>query len=435
MRYSARKAPNGCRSASRSHCRNSRLPLIFSPFFFQPPPAKAPAADRLELEELSGAFFPSLLAFPSSSARFGVVLVSCRFPPQRSLGIGVLPPETPRKLWRPPLSWSYCKRSILRFFLFFLLGFLLAISPFSDPGFDSYQFSTIRPAKQHPLLFRSEISSARRELGTIFSPPSAQSGAAIPATGSKLLIIVTPTYNRALQYYYLHRLGQTLRLVPPPLVWIVVEMESASDETAEVLRKTGVMYRHLVCKRSFKDVKDRGVYQRNTALEHIENHHLDGIVYFADDDNIYSFQLFSQLREIRRFGIWPVAMLAQSKNSAILEGPVCNGSRVIGWHTNEKSKRLRRFHVDMSGFAFDSTIIWDPKRWYLGASNSARQLDTVREGFQETTFIEQLVEDETQMEGLPHFCSKIMNWHLHLEAKHLVYPKQWQVSSNLNADQ
>lgn len=83
-----------------------------------------------------------------------------------------------------------------------------------------------------------------------------------------------------------------------------------------------------------------------------------------------------------RFGTWPVAMVAQSKNKATLEGPVCNGSQVIGWHTNEKSKRLRRFHVDMSGFAFNSTILWDPKRWGKRSSALIRQMDTVKEGFQ-----------------------------------------------------
>lgn len=83
-----------------------------------------------------------------------------------------------------------------------------------------------------------------------------------------------------------------------------------------------------------------------------------------------------------RFGTWPVAMLAQSKSKAILEGPVCNGSQVIGWHTNEKSKQLRRFHVDMSGFAFNSTILWDPKKWHRPTSDPIRQLDNVKEGFQ-----------------------------------------------------
>ena len=75
-------------------------------------------------------------------------------------------------------------------------------------------------------------------------------------------------------------------------------------------------------------------------------------------------------------------MLSQSKSKVVLEGPVCNGSQVIGWHTNEKSKRLRRFHVDMSGFAFNSTILWDPKKWNRPTTDKIRQLDTVKEGFQ-----------------------------------------------------
>lgn len=83
-----------------------------------------------------------------------------------------------------------------------------------------------------------------------------------------------------------------------------------------------------------------------------------------------------------QFGTWPVAMLEQSKNKVSLEGPVCNGSQVIGWHTNMKSKRLRRFHVDISGFAFNSTVLWDPKRRRRHTSVPIRQLDTVKEGFQ-----------------------------------------------------
>lgn len=247
----------------------------------------------------------------------------------------------------------------------------------------------------------------------------------------KQLIVITPTYNRAMQAYFLNRLAQVLRLVQPPLLWMVVEENAASYETAELLRKTGVMYRHLVSQKNSSSVKDRGVHQRNLALEHIERHRLDGIVYFADDDNIYTMDLFDSLREISRFGTWPVAMLAQSKNKAIIEGPVCNGSQVIGWHTNEKSKRLRRFHIDMSGFAFNSTILWDPKRWQRPFSNSIRQLDTVKEGFQETTFIEQVVEDESQMEGTPPSCSRILNWHLHLDSHNLPHPRGWLLPRNL----
>ncbi|CAD5170862.1 unnamed protein product [Musa acuminata subsp. malaccensis] len=345
-------------------------------------------------------------------------------------------------------SW---KRYLSRLLLFFLLGFVFGLYPFAE--LDDF---VLRP---HHFSFDSSPSISRngslprRDLAAVLRPGDAEIEIVRSDDGhrysndeplpnvlpdpspprNKLLIVVTPTYNRASQSYYLSRLGQTLRLVPPPLLWIVVEMNAASMETAEILMGTGVVYRHLVCKKNSTNIKDRGVHQRNTALEHIERHRLDGIVYFADDDNIYSLELFEELREIRRFGVWPVAMLSQSKNKAILEGPVCNGSQVIGWHTNEKSKRLRRFHVDMSGFAFNSTILWDYKRWHRPNSDAIRQLDTVKEGFQETTFIEQIVEDESQMEGLPNDCSRIMNWHLHLEGGDLVYPEGWQLSGNLDA--
>lgn len=52
---------------------------------------------------------------------------------------------------------------------------------------------------------------------------------------------------------------------------------------------------------------------------------------------------------------------------------------------------------------------------------------------QETTFIEQVVQDEYQMEGNPSGCSRIMNWHLHLDARELVYPKAWLLQNNLDA--
>ncbi|RVW17261.1 putative beta-1,4-xylosyltransferase IRX9H [Vitis vinifera] len=134
----------------------------------------------------------------------------------------------------------------------------------------------------------------------------------------------------------------------------------------------------------------------------------------------------------RRFGTWMVAKLMESKSKTLLEGPVCNGSQVIGWHTNEMTRRFRRFHTEMSGFAFNSTILWDPKRWHRPTLEPIRQLDTVKEGFQVSTFIERLVEDESQMEGLPEGCSTIMVWHLHLESSHSFYPREWLMKDNLD---
>lgn len=50
---------------------------------------------------------------------------------------------------------------------------------------------------------------------------------------------------------------------------------------------------------------------------------------------------------------------------------------------------------------------------------------------QVSTFIEQIIEEETQMEGLPNDCSRIMVWHLPLEASLSVYPHQWLMKKSL----
>ncbi|MBA0856152.1 hypothetical protein Goshw_024059 [Gossypium schwendimanii] len=328
-----------------------------------------------------------------------------------------------RKGWR---------RSFCRCLFFFVIGFVFGIAPFgySDTDVRAKDFTLPELKPPHAnLRFDDQIfTSVSLSVNTKLLEPKESTDIIEPL---KQLIVVTPTYNRGFQAYFLNRLGQVLRLVKPPLVWIVVEEKAASHETAEILRKTGVMYRHVLCAFNSSSVKDPRVHQRNAALEHIERHKLDGIVFFADDDNVYTLELFESLRTISRFGTWPVAMLARSKNKAILEGPVCNASQVIGWHTNDKSKRLRRFYADMSGFAFNSSILWDSKRWARPFSNPIRQLDTVKEGFQESTFIEQVVEDESQMEGIPHGCSRIMNWHLHLDTDNLFYPKGWLLEKNL----
>lgn len=362
------------------------------------------------------------------------------------------------------------KRALLHFLLCFFLGILFGFIPYSTLNFSpsiAYDKPKTRQefafeVKNIPTNARLDVSqvgnrgrlietitidgSENREESSELEEMDSEMNSAgtdpIPLVSTvrsldfvtrKLLIIVTPTYNQAFQAMYLNRLAQTLRLVQPPLLWIVVEMPAQSKETADVLRKTGVMYRHLVCDNNATDVKDRSAHQRNVALAHIEQHRLDGIVYFVDDNNVYTLELFEQLREIKRFGTWPIGMFTHNKNKIVVEGPVCNSTRVIGWQTNEMSKKLCRFHVNNSGFAFNSTILWDPQKWRRPTSELIRQLDTDKDGLQDTKFIEQLVADESQMEGLANGCSKIMVWNLHLEASMITYPSRWIVENNLEA--
>lgn len=362
------------------------------------------------------------------------------------------------------------KRALLHFLLCFFLGILFGFIPYSTLNF-SPSIAYDKPKTRQEFAFEvkniptnarldfsqvgnrgrlietikidgSENREESSELEKMESETNSAGTDPIPLVSTvrsldfitrKLLIIVTPTYNQAFQAMYLNRLAQTLRLVQPPLLWIVVEMPAQSKETADVLRKTGVMYRHLVCDKNATDVKDRSAPQRNVALAHIEQHRLDGIVYFVDDNNVYTLELFEQLREIKRFGTWPIGMFTHNKNKIVVEGPVCNSTRVIGWQTNEMSKKLCRFHVNNSGFAFNSTILWDPQKWRRPTSELIRQLDTDKDGLQDTKFVEQLVADESQMEGLANGCSKIMVWNLHLEASMITYPSRWIVENNLEA--
>lgn len=211
------------------------------------------------------------------------------------------------------------RRALYRCLLCFFVGFLLGMFPFGHVVVDDVRPSDmsfeIKPPHANAQLLPEnrvgvgggggEVVEGGGDSGFVIDPVSlsAENHRSVAErfdfVPRKQLIVVTPTYNRASQAYFLNRLGQVLRLVPPPVLWVVVEMNAASMETAEVLRKTGVMYRHLVCAKNSTDLKDRGVHQRNTALDHIERHRLDGIVYFADDDNVYSLELFETLRDIR----------------------------------------------------------------------------------------------------------------------------------------
>ncbi|XP_071721927.1 probable beta-1,4-xylosyltransferase IRX9H [Rutidosis leptorrhynchoides] len=393
--------------------------------------------DNISDPPSGGGLLSSLFGNVDSQA-FVLSVFSTRSSRERSKPMG--------KLWR---------RALFHFSICFVVGVFIGITPFVSMNNTS---SMNLISKQQALSFemsRTDIGNVTygdvvennvsldlppmklESVDEIFARSSYDNQSFLDLETRKLLIIVTPTYNRPVQADYLKRLAHTLKLVPPPLLWIVVEMVSQSEETADILRKTGVMYRHLVCDtKNLTGVKDRKVDQRNMALSHIEKHHLDGIVYFADDDNIYSADLFKQMREIRRFGTWPVGQLLGDKSRAIWDGPVCNGTEVIGWHLNGLSRRyqrFRRFHAEMSGFAFNSTILWDPKRWRRPTLEPIRQLDTLKDRIQTSAFIEQLVEDENQMEGLLSGCSRILVWHVDLESSDSAYPNNWVLKSNLNA--
>jgi galactosylgalactosylxylosylprotein 3-beta-glucuronosyltransferase 1 len=196
------------------------------------------------------------------------------------------------------------------FLLCFLLGFVAGLVPFAHRHLHQLDLHHLPLPDDHDPALPPPAAPVRDNDYT--AAPAEPEDDREPPT----LIVVTPTRARPLQAYHLHRLAHTLRLVPQPLLWLVVERGAAATrETAALLRGCGVMYRHLVAspRRDDDDARRRrrpgrpapeprgggGLRQRNAALDHIEQHRIHGIVYFADEDNVYSLDLFQQLRSIR----------------------------------------------------------------------------------------------------------------------------------------
>lgn len=244
----------------------------------------------------------------------------------QSFANGVFSPKYTRSLEKPKYKGLVWRRALFHFVICFMVGVFIGFTPFVSlnlsfterQAFSFEMLSTVGNFQLHESVMTNatqHIGNGSLESNDTAKSPTKElesielSVHEVPDNQSlhqdsnlisqKLLIVVTPTYARPLQAYYLNRLSQTLKLVPPPLLWIVVEMTTQSPETADILRRTGIMYRHLVCSKNTSDIKDRSVHLRNVALTHIETHRLDGIVLFADDDDIYQTDLFDQMRKIR----------------------------------------------------------------------------------------------------------------------------------------
>ena len=108
---------------------------------------------------------------------------------------------------------------------------------------------------------------------------------------------------RCTQLADLNRLKNTLLHVPK-IVWIIIE--DASTKTAVVsnfLSKSRIPYVHLTEKTINKSkpdnsswVKHKGTLQRNKALSWLKNSSYEnGVIYFADDDNVYDIKLFEEV--------------------------------------------------------------------------------------------------------------------------------------------
>ncbi|KAI4310725.1 hypothetical protein MLD38_035680 [Melastoma candidum] len=330
------------------------------------------------------------------------------------------------------------KKAAVHFALCFVMGFFIGFAPTGKSSVlspRSKEVSIVVP-EQPPASLESnrtlvseipkisntsfvETSEDEEEGVSESESPESEMEPAVLTTPQKLLIIITalPTteedWDRYQGLIMLGKMANTMRLVPQPMLWVVVEKRTESDEVSEMLRRTGIMYRHVVYKENFTDTDAETDHQRNVALRHIKEHSLSGIVHFAPLSNIYDLGFFDELREIEVFGTWPVAVVSAHSKKVDIEGPVCDSSQLLGWHlremNNDTGARQRPSPpIQDSSIAFNSSVLWDPERWGRPSSSQATpDQDSIR-------FVKEIVEeDEANVKGIPgEKCTKVMVWHL-----------------------
>ncbi|KAM4547117.1 galactosylgalactosylxylosylprotein 3-beta-glucuronosyltransferase 1-like [Fundulus diaphanus] len=235
------------------------------------------------------------------------------------------------------------------------------------------------------------------------------------------LYIITPTYSRSVQKAELTRLANTLLHVSNPH-WIVVE--DSYRRTALVsrfLHETGLNYTHLNVETplNYKARGDgrsprvpRGTLQRNLALRWLRetfpvNYSQPGVVYFADDDNTYSLQLFEEMRSTKKVSVWPVAFVGGLR----YESPKINAlGKVCGWKTVFDPQRP--FATDMAGFAVNLGLILSKPQAYF-------KLRGIKGGYQESSLLKELV-TLNELEPKASNCTKVLVWHTRTEKPVLV---------------
>ncbi|XP_060887117.1 galactosylgalactosylxylosylprotein 3-beta-glucuronosyltransferase 3 isoform X2 [Labrus mixtus] len=223
------------------------------------------------------------------------------------------------------------------------------------------------------------------------------------------IFVITPTYARLVQKAELTRLSQTFLHVPQ-LHWIVVEdSPHKTPLVGDLLVKSGLAYTHLhmptAKDRKLQEgdpswLKPRGVEQRNEGLRWLREDRRaqpggdtqQGVVYFADDDNTYSLQIFEEMRDTMRVSVWPVGLVGGMK----YERPVVEGGKVIRFHTGWRPSRP--FPMDMAGFAVSlKLVLANPESCFDGEAPM---------GFLESSFLQGLVTMD-ELEPKADDCSKV----------------------------
>ncbi|KAM9834307.1 galactosylgalactosylxylosylprotein 3-beta-glucuronosyltransferase 3 isoform 1-T7 [Syngnathus typhle] len=301
------------------------------------------------------------------------------------------------------------KTVFVLYFLVSLLGLIYALM----------QLGHRCDCTEHDMPKDRTISRLRGELHHLQEQSKRLAASRQPQKTSSLttVFVITPTYARLVQKAELTRLSHTFLHVPQ-LHWIVVEdSQHKTPLVGQLLAKSGLAYTHLhvatAKERKLQEgdpswLKPRGVEQRNEGLRWLREdrraqmvgHSQEGVVYFADDDNTYSLQIFEEMRSTQQVSVWPVGLVGGMK----YEKPVVEGGKVVRFHVGWRPSRP--FPMDMAGFAVSLKL--------LLANPDSRFDGNAPIGFLESSLLQDLVTMD-ELEPKADNCSKVLVWHTRTE--------------------
>lgn len=171
-------------------------------------------------------------------------------------------------------------------------------------------------------------------------------------------------------------------------------------------------------------LRPRGVEQRNEGLKWLRNNadiiDRNGVIYFADDDNTYDIELFSEMRNTKVVSCWPVGLVG----GLMVEKPLVKDGKVTAFNSVFKPRRM--FPIDMAAFSINVGIL-------LANPNAYFTLKVPR-GYQETHLLKQLISDPGEMEPKADNCTKVLVWHTRSEKPNLSSEAKLEIPSNFDME-
>lgn len=311
---------------------------------------------------------------------------------------------------------------------------LMRAQPHPDP---------LQSSKAHSL-----IKLVQREQMLLFEPNE-----------QKQLLVVTPTFARTFQALHLTCLIHTLRIVPFPLTWIVIEAGGLSHETAALLSTSRISFHHVGFPKAMpvplEQQRQLEMCMRTEGLRLIGEKQLDGIVLFMDDSNTYSMDFFKEAQKTKWIGGFSIGFLSEfsvskdagetlvaangessSSRSSILQlqGPVCDPSgHIVGWFAPFEAASgmdtVDKRDLEWASFSLNAKLLWEDYEVPAG-------FRSWNEVFKQSEYVIQspldFVQNSSLVEPLGDCGRNILLWRLRVEARaDSKFPLRWKIDPGL----